>query len=258
MTRDSYRGDSFSPLSQNLYTYVENNPVNIVDPSGHARAGLTPGTGTTAWFDDLQYDGRWTEANIRQLQKDLNAWGFRDNQGNRLSTDGNYGDRTRFAHRMYFRQQQEFLSQGHTRAEWEQHLKDRAAGNDKVPIKAPASGTSGSGNSYNASKVKCIASDEAYIKEIAWDLFWKDERVHDTLIKYGIDSGEDYATGRIIKLLIDKKLSKNELIKKLVPYYNTISTGKDIIDMYDIVTDLKPIYSEKYQEAEELFRAMKR
>ena len=33
-------------------------------------------------------------------------------------------------------------------------MKDRAAGTDKVPIKAPASGTSGSG-SYNATKPKC-------------------------------------------------------------------------------------------------------
>ena len=77
-----------------------------MDPSSHARAGLTPGT--TAWFDDIQYCGRWTEANIRQLQKDLNAWGFRDNQGIRLSTDGNYGDKTRFAHRMYFHHNRSF------------------------------------------------------------------------------------------------------------------------------------------------------
>ena len=67
LRRDSYRGDSFSPLFQNIYTYVENNPVNFVDPSGHARAGLTPGT--TAWFDDIQYGGRWTDAQVRQLRK---------------------------------------------------------------------------------------------------------------------------------------------------------------------------------------------
>ncbi|MSR94142.1 DUF4474 domain-containing protein [Clostridiaceae bacterium 68-1-5] len=35
LTEDSYLGDLMEPLSRNLYTYTENNPVNFDDPSGH-------------------------------------------------------------------------------------------------------------------------------------------------------------------------------------------------------------------------------
>ena len=35
MTQDSNPGNLLEPLSQNLYTYIENNPVNYTDPSGH-------------------------------------------------------------------------------------------------------------------------------------------------------------------------------------------------------------------------------
>ena len=35
---DSYEGSILSPLSQNRYTYAENDPVNNFDPSGHAAA----------------------------------------------------------------------------------------------------------------------------------------------------------------------------------------------------------------------------
>ncbi len=34
-TQDSYLGDIKEPLTRNLYTYAENNPVNFDDPSGH-------------------------------------------------------------------------------------------------------------------------------------------------------------------------------------------------------------------------------
>ena len=32
MTKDSYLGECENPLSLNLYSYVENNPVKYVDP----------------------------------------------------------------------------------------------------------------------------------------------------------------------------------------------------------------------------------
>ncbi len=34
-TKDTYLGTIPNPLSRNLYTYVENNPLNYIDPSGH-------------------------------------------------------------------------------------------------------------------------------------------------------------------------------------------------------------------------------
>ena len=35
ITEDSYSGKDSDPLSLNLYIYVDNNPVNLFDPSGH-------------------------------------------------------------------------------------------------------------------------------------------------------------------------------------------------------------------------------
>ena len=35
LTEDSYPGEATDPLSQNGYSYVQNNPVNYIDPSGH-------------------------------------------------------------------------------------------------------------------------------------------------------------------------------------------------------------------------------
>lgn len=47
MTPDSYFGELDNPLSQNLYIYCQNNPVNFVDPSGHVRCGIN--VDTEAW-----------------------------------------------------------------------------------------------------------------------------------------------------------------------------------------------------------------
>lgn len=35
MTKDTYLGEINDPLSRSLYTYTRNNPINLIDPSGH-------------------------------------------------------------------------------------------------------------------------------------------------------------------------------------------------------------------------------
>ena len=47
ISRDSFAGRRFDPLSLNLYTYCRNNPIRYIDPSGHSYATLPDGTSMT-------------------------------------------------------------------------------------------------------------------------------------------------------------------------------------------------------------------
>ncbi|MGO4544174.1 RHS repeat-associated core domain-containing protein [Paenibacillus sp. 2TAB23] len=44
INEDTYEGETSNPLSMNLYTYVGNNPLIYIDPSGHASEGHVVGT----------------------------------------------------------------------------------------------------------------------------------------------------------------------------------------------------------------------
>jgi RHS repeat-associated protein len=51
LTQDTYKGSAWQPWTQNLYTYVGNNPVNYVDPTGHVAVTATAGvSGAAIWF----------------------------------------------------------------------------------------------------------------------------------------------------------------------------------------------------------------
>jgi len=43
ISEDSYRGQKNDPLSLNLYTYCQGNPIKYTDPSGHKKANITVG-----------------------------------------------------------------------------------------------------------------------------------------------------------------------------------------------------------------------
>ena len=43
ISEDTYKGDINDPVSLNLYTYVENNPINFVDPSGYTKKDIVYG-----------------------------------------------------------------------------------------------------------------------------------------------------------------------------------------------------------------------
>ena len=42
LSQDSYTGSASDPWTQHLYAYCNNNPVNMVDPTGHAAIRITP------------------------------------------------------------------------------------------------------------------------------------------------------------------------------------------------------------------------
>lgn len=131
---------------------MTNTPINFIDPSGHYKQGLSPGT--KEWFDDIQSGERWTTDQVKQLQRDLNAWGFKGVDGNQLSVDGGYGANTRYAHEKYFEARNAFINSGHSMAQWEAKLR----GGQITPPKANP------GTNNNPSKTKCSGVD--------WNLFW--------------------------------------------------------------------------------------
>ena len=44
ISQDSYSGNPYDPWTQHLYSYCGNNPINMVDPTGHFAIGATLGT----------------------------------------------------------------------------------------------------------------------------------------------------------------------------------------------------------------------
>ena len=63
ISQDTYEGELNNPLSLNLYTYVENNPLRYVDPTGHRK------TGNYAEIELMLEDAMKYRANSQQYWK---------------------------------------------------------------------------------------------------------------------------------------------------------------------------------------------
>ena len=75
ITRDTYTGESDEPLSLHLYTYCENDGVNMVDPSGHYKIKMKHINGMK-WKKN--WKGRkWTKKNISMMNALLKKYGIK-------------------------------------------------------------------------------------------------------------------------------------------------------------------------------------
>lgn len=103
-SRDTLFGDPERPLTLNRYSYVENNPVNAVDPTGHAsnKALKIKSAPQGPWWANVDYDAFLIGA-IRQIQGPITAnivmgileapqslWDFKKNGHPEYEDFGNY------------------------------------------------------------------------------------------------------------------------------------------------------------------------
>lgn len=79
LTKDTYLGETNDPLSRNLYTYAQNNPINYVDPSGHfllaatligLGVGALVGAGSNAYKQYKQNNNSFNNFNWGSFAKD--------------------------------------------------------------------------------------------------------------------------------------------------------------------------------------------
>lgn len=86
MGEDSYQGNISDPLSMNLYTYVANNPLKYVDPSGHRYQSNS--------LAELEYV--INEAMKVRSTKSDEYWGFRSYLGSKFAPVFNDANNNRF------------------------------------------------------------------------------------------------------------------------------------------------------------------
>ena len=83
LTEDSYPGEETDPLSQNRYSYVQNNPVNYTDPSGHFWNSIKKGWNYVK--SGLNWAGRQISRGVnwvgRQISRGVNWVGRQIDRG---------------------------------------------------------------------------------------------------------------------------------------------------------------------------------
>ena len=70
LQQDTFKGEVYSPWTQNLYTYTSNNPVNYVDPTGHTFEELLGNLGRLLGVEDeWRKGGKKLDAYVDTLKK---------------------------------------------------------------------------------------------------------------------------------------------------------------------------------------------
>ncbi|MDK8182618.1 RHS repeat-associated core domain-containing protein [Paenibacillus sp. UMB4589-SE434] len=109
INEDTYEGDKGNPLSLNLYTYVENNPLKFIDPSGHARINS---------YDVMELELVLNEAMKFQSTKSEGWWRWRGYLGTEFAPVFNEADNNRFKYLYSLLTQTNSGKHSLGRAEW--------------------------------------------------------------------------------------------------------------------------------------------
>ena len=90
LTEDSYPGEATDPLSQNRYSYVQNNPVNYTDPSGHRMIWAVDGSEPSRPRRINTRQQRFYQRSIVEQDSLGRAVSLREYTDHRIKTDRNF------------------------------------------------------------------------------------------------------------------------------------------------------------------------
>ena len=82
LQQDTFKGDIYSPWTQNLYTYTSNNPVNYIDPTGHSMMGILAGIANAvkAYKEELDKAETVAQTESKGKTKSNRGTGFKHRQ----------------------------------------------------------------------------------------------------------------------------------------------------------------------------------
>ena len=90
LSEDSYPGEASDPLSQNRYSYVQNNPVNYTDPSGHRMVWAVDGSEPSRPRRINTRQQRFYQRSIIEQDSLGRAVSLREYTDYRIKTDRNF------------------------------------------------------------------------------------------------------------------------------------------------------------------------